>query len=194
MKKRHSMTILPLCLVFVLLATTTWGSAAFSGVEVDCDPCIDRESYKVKVIAHGTEGDGFWQGMQAGSDMRVKLEFDLYESYSDKQMAEDIMHVAELAAKKDPSAPDALVVTIPSEEVEGAIRYALEYIPIFGMNSGYDRAETVGLLGFVAMDGTYTVRKWGRPAGTETQETFDGLLLFRLSTTLACFFKYEVIS
>lgn len=127
--------------------------------DLDCDPCIDRESYLVKVIVHGTAEDGFWQqvqkaSLQAGEDLRVQLDFNLYENFSNERMVQDILDAASLAAAKDPEAPSALVVSIPSPEAEEAIKEAQNYIPIFGMNSGYDKAQELGVLGFVAMDGT----------------------------------------
>ena len=48
--------------------------------------------------------------------------------------------------------PDALIVSIPSPVVEDAVEEATKYVPIFGMNSGYDVAERVGVLDFVSMD------------------------------------------
>ena len=61
-------------------------AAAFvadQGMGLDCDPCINRPTYRIKVIVHGTSRDRFWQrirasSIQAGKDMRVNLEFDLY--------------------------------------------------------------------------------------------------------------------
>jgi ABC-type sugar transport system substrate-binding protein len=164
--KGLTMKIRSLPLLIVLLVSDTvllmGGVATGAGaadLALNCDPCIDRESYKIKAIVHGTKSDKFWIQMQktaiqAGKDMRVQLEFELYDTYTDETMAKDIADTAALAATKDPDAPDVLIVTIPSPEVEAAIRAALDIIPIFGMNSGYERAESVGLLGFVAMNGT----------------------------------------
>ena len=50
---------------------------------VSCDPCVDRPSYRVQVIVHGTSNEPMWQrirasSIQAGKDMRVQLDFELY--------------------------------------------------------------------------------------------------------------------
>ena len=128
-------------------------------LNLNCDPCIDRESYSIQVITHGVDGDAFWHqvrkaSLQAAHDMRVGIEFELLpETYSEEQMIADINEAASLARQNHPDAPSALVVTIPSDSVADAIQEASTFIPIFGMNSGYERAGTVGTLGFVAMDG-----------------------------------------
>lgn len=126
-------------------------------IMLDCDPCIDREAYQIRAIVHGSKTETFWQqvqsaALQAGRDMRVQLEFDFYENQH-SLMADEITKAATLAQSKSSDAPDALVVTIPSPEVEVAIKEANQHIPIFGMNSGYNRAGLAGTLGFVAMDG-----------------------------------------
>lgn len=72
--------------LFALLALFFNIAAAFAtgdGMDLDCDPCIERPDYSVKVIVHGIASDKFWQRMrvssrQAALDMRVKLDFDLY--------------------------------------------------------------------------------------------------------------------
>ena len=50
---------------------------------LSCDPCVDRPSYRVQVIVHGTSNEPMWQrirasSIQAGKDMRVQLDFELY--------------------------------------------------------------------------------------------------------------------
>jgi len=125
---------------------------AGQGMDLNCDPCIDRPTYRIQVIVHGTSDDKFWQrtrasSIQAGKDMRVDLDFELYDVFDPKVMAADIE-----AAATGPSPPDALIVSIPSPVVESAVSKATEYIPIFGMNSGYDLATRVGVLDFIAMD------------------------------------------
>jgi len=122
-------------------------------VSFKCDPCLDRAAYTVQVIAHGVKGDSFWQqvraaAIQSAKDFRVNLIFDLYESFDDKLMAEDI-----LAAASAENRADVLVVTIPSEVVQEAVATAIsKNVPVFGMNSGYDVADNIGILGFVSME------------------------------------------
>jgi len=122
------------------------------GNGLNCDPCINRPLYRIRAIVHGTSDDMFWQrlrasSIQAANDMRVHLDFTLYDEYDPESMAIDIESVS-----TGPSPPDALIVTIPSSTVESAIAKATKYIPVFGMNSGYDLANRVGVLDFVAMD------------------------------------------
>jgi hypothetical protein len=50
---------------------------------LSCDPCVDRPSYRVQVIEHGASNESMWQrirasSIQAGKDMRVQLDFELY--------------------------------------------------------------------------------------------------------------------
>jgi hypothetical protein len=52
-------------------------------MDLNCDPCIDRPTYRIQVIVHGTSDDKFWQrirasSVQAGKYMRVDLDFELY--------------------------------------------------------------------------------------------------------------------
>ena len=60
-------------------------------------------------------------------------------------MASDIQAVADSA-----NPPDALIVTIPSTAIYTAIQNAVAAgVPVFGCNSGYDVAKSLGLSGFV---------------------------------------------
>jgi len=146
-------------LIFELAAVLVAGQ----GDELKCDPCIDRPTYRIRAIVHGTSDDMFWQRMrassiQAGNDMRVQLDFELYDEYDPDLMAGDIE-----TAATGLFPPDALIVTIPNPSVEKAIAKAVKYVPIFGMNSGYDVANRVGVLDFIAMD----EHEGGRVAGEE---------------------------
>lgn len=121
--------------------------------DINCNPCIDREATRLKAIVHGTTNDLFWQQVQksmqqAAIDMRVQLDLELYNEvhYSEAQMYDDIM-----AAGEDETV-GALIVTIPSPLVENAVRQVAGKVPVFGLNSGYQRAQKMGVLNFVAMD------------------------------------------
>lgn len=129
-------------------------------VQPQCDPCVNRTAYTIRAIVHGISTDTFWiqireAALQSARDMRVNLQFDLYETYDAERMAKDILEAAGVSKflRKTPDPPDALIVTVPGPVVEEAIRASSLKIPIFGMNSGYDRARGAGILGFVAMDG-----------------------------------------
>ena len=75
--------------LFALLVLCFNIAAAFAtgeGMDLDCDPCIERPDYRIKVIVHGISNDKFWQrvrtsSMQAALDMRVKLDFNLYGKF-----------------------------------------------------------------------------------------------------------------
>jgi ABC-type sugar transport system substrate-binding protein len=135
------------------LSTFSLVLAQQSSSSLNCDPCIDRPSYTIKAITHGTKTSGFWKhvraaAIQAAIDMRVNLEFDLHDTYDPEQMAADIVKAATGA-----NPPHALLVSIPSPLVHNAITTAVSnHVPVFGINSGYQFAESLGVLGFVAME------------------------------------------
>lgn len=121
-------------------------------VELDCDPCINRPAYRIQAIVHGTYRDKFWQrvrasALQAALDMRVELDFVLYDEFDPEAMAKDIE-----AASTSPSHPDALIVSIPAPVVASAVEAAAKRIPTFGINSGYELANKLGVLEHIAMD------------------------------------------
>ena len=96
--------------------------------DLDCISCIDRNSFTLRAVVHGTSDDYFWQrfatsARQSAQDMRVNLQLELYSpgEFSDKRMSDDIR-----AAVVDENV-DALIVTIPSSKmVANAIRYAAD--------------------------------------------------------------------
>jgi simple sugar transport system substrate-binding protein len=128
-------------------------NVAVSAQRFDCNPCIKRADYTIKVVSHGTSSNSFWTkvqaaALQAGRDMGVTLDFDLYEDaqVDPKRMADDI-----LAAIT--SNYDALVVTIYDEQVQDAIRAALAAgIPVFAFNAGYEVSAELGVLGYVGQE------------------------------------------
>ena len=96
--------------------------------DLDCISCIDRNSFTLRAVVHGTSDDYFWQrfatsARQSAQDMRVNLQLELYGpgEFSDKRMSDDIR-----AAVVDENV-DALIVTIPSSKmVANAVRYAAD--------------------------------------------------------------------
>lgn len=141
---------LPVLLVAALLASPSGAQP----LVLQCDPCIERPNYYIRAIVHGTANGVFWRqvraaALQAASDLRIHFDMHLYESFDVDQMANDILQAVQAPNQ---FRPDALIVTIPSEKVHQAVRTALEYVPVFGLNSGYSKAESLGVLGFVAMD------------------------------------------
>ncbi|CAB9528067.1 acid type B receptor subunit 1 [Seminavis robusta] len=139
------------------------------GPRLNCEPCIERPSYHIRAITHGAKDSLFWNqvhsaAVQAGKDMSIDFRFDLYDKVDYHRMASDIL---DAVTGKDP--PDALIVSIPSPVVHYGIRAALAAgIPVFGMNSGYEMAQDLGLYGFVSMD--------EYEAGVEAANTFVDLL------------------
>ena len=136
-------------------------------VQLDCEPCIDRTSYTIKAILHGTSDDDYWQKLAASArqsalDMRVHLELELYPpgGYSEERMASEIRAVSDNRAATASGNYDALLVTIPSQVVANAVRYASQRgMPVFGLNSGFEEvsgrggmAEEGSVLFFTAMN------------------------------------------
>lgn len=128
--------------------------AVAAHVSYDCNPCLERRDFTIRAILHGTKNDPFWGQIvnpmwQIAEDMRVKLEVLglSSNSFDENQMVSDI-----LGSIDKNSDVNALLVTIPTTKVQTAVQRAIDSgMPVFGLNSGYDR-YLPGLLGHVAMD------------------------------------------
>jgi len=146
----------------------------------DDDNCVDRPSYYIKVIVHGTSQDADWRQLrtsmlQTARDLKIDLEMDLYDIdgrdgiiFDPQRMANDIKAVA---SSEGAFRPDALIVTVPDATVQAALGEMMESspdIPVFGLNSGGELAQTLGILGYVSMDEYY--------AGTVAGDYLKGLL------------------
>jgi simple sugar transport system substrate-binding protein len=132
------------------------GTAVVQGeVVLNCDPCIERSSYKLAAFYHGPSSDPFWQEVAAAAtqsalDFGVALTITMYDTYDPTTMAADI--TAE-AAKRGEDRPNALIVTMPDEAVEVAVAGVIAAgIPVFGLNAGYTRAQELGAVAWVAQD------------------------------------------
>ena len=136
---------------------------------LDCDPCIERKNYKIRAIYHGNSADLFWQQVsaaatQAAENMGVELEVTLYDEFDPEKMAQDITQVIA-------NPPDALIVSIPAQVVETAVKQVVDAgIPVFGCNSGYKAAIELGVLAHVAQD-EYVA---GVEAAKDFIQTLDG--------------------
>ena len=141
-----------------------------------CEPCVDREKFGVTMIVHGaSKTGGFWAPVlaaaeQAGRDMGITMQIRTLSKggTSDEQNAEMTGMIRDISNLPVWEQPQALVVTLPSPEVNEAIAELMEKteIPVFGLNSGYKAANNeLGLLSFVAMD----ERLGGVEAAMETQ-------------------------
>lgn len=126
-----------------------------------CDPCIPRTDYRMRAIVHGTMNSVYWQQVesalhQASRDTGIDIQVTLYSPEDiDSDLTIPERMAADIAAIADNQnhPPDALIVTIPSPEVERAVTTALQSgIPVFGFHTGYQVAAELGVLGFVAQD------------------------------------------
>ncbi|KAL3933297.1 MAG: hypothetical protein SGARI_003737 [Bacillariaceae sp.] len=134
----------------IALAAALLASSAL-GFELNCEPCVERSNKVVRAIYHGDVDDPFWDPIekaaaQAGRDFNIDFESTLYENYNPTQMAADIRAATSQNV-------DALIVTLPSAEVEEAVKEAVEKgIAVFGLNSGYKSAAEIGIHVMVAQD------------------------------------------
>lgn len=113
---------------------------SMSSIQLNCNPCIDRSSYTIRAIFHGTTNDEYWTKLaasaeQAALDMRINLILELYNpgQYSEERMANDIRSSASISGIIDDeeddmlnSRIDALIVTIPSQTVANAVRFVAD--------------------------------------------------------------------
>ena len=142
-----------LCLFITTFTFLALSSAAAPTVRYECDPCLERADYTIRVILHGSTADPFWDQVgasmaQSFSNMGVDWDMDLYDDFDDDQMAADIANVA---AGKD--RPDALLVSIPSQAVANAVQQVVAAnIPVLGINTGSAVGKDIGVLDFVASD------------------------------------------
>jgi ABC-type sugar transport system substrate-binding protein len=125
----------------IMLAVVGCSTAAVLAQRFDCDPCVDRSGYTVKAIVHGPSEEAFWQYMkavmvQAGKDMKVNFVMDLYDVFDSDIMAADIR-----AAAASSPPPDAVIVTIPTQEVQDAVAEVKDSMPIFAFNSAPNDGE-----------------------------------------------------
>ncbi|KAL3904955.1 MAG: hypothetical protein SGILL_009870, partial [Bacillariaceae sp.] len=101
--------------------------------------------------------------VQAATDMDVNFVMDLYEEFDSDTMADDIR-----AAASSASPPDALIVTIPTPEVQEAVLEVIQSLPIFGFNSApNDPTLFRSLKGFVHMDEFVAGLNVGEYIGTQ---------------------------
>lgn len=116
--------------------------------------CVDRPSFHIQAIVHGTYNESFWLQLQAamfqaGSDMNVTFGMKLYDVYDSNTMANDISAIGTSFQK-----PDALIVSVPDGIVQNAVGNLIQdyQLPVFGVNVGANVASAMGILGFVSID------------------------------------------
>jgi ABC-type sugar transport system substrate-binding protein len=131
-----------------------------------CDPCIPRNQYRIQAIVHGTTNDVYWQQVQlameqASRDTGVELELTLYkDGMSMEEITASMAQKIRQSALPSNSRPQALIVTLPSVNVHQAVAQAIQdQMPVFGFHSGYEFAQALGVLGFVAQDESLAGRR-----------------------------------
>jgi ABC-type sugar transport system substrate-binding protein len=142
------MIILPF--LVLLFSSSSSFLVLAQNLKLDCDPCIERANYNIKAITHGLSDELFWQKnkasmIEASKDMGVNFVMDLYDTFDSETMAADIRAAAD-------GSVDALIVTIPSKEVQDAVADVKDTVSVFGFNQDLDDDFTRSLLGFVGSD------------------------------------------
>ncbi|MGH7555295.1 MAG: sugar ABC transporter substrate-binding protein [Longimicrobiales bacterium] len=141
------------CAGAVALATiaacggSTGGSAGASSAEGATNEA--RSSVRIVVVSHGQSSDPFWSVVangitDAAEDLGVRVEYQAPTSF-------DMVRMSELIDAAVASRPSALIVSIPDPAaLGGSIRAAIAAnVPTFGINSGADAWEQLGLLGYL---------------------------------------------
>lgn len=160
--RRHLVQLLLVLVAFAATIAPTDAAPQVDLVRFNCsseESCIDRPSYYIKAIVHGTSDSLYWREIQASMiqtamDLKVDLEVDLYDGgYDPQRMADDIRRAA-----YHPDAanfrPDALIVSVPDAAVQDAIGEVIERtsIPVFGINAGGEVMRQLGIKGYVGVD------------------------------------------
>jgi simple sugar transport system substrate-binding protein len=98
------------------------------------------------IVSHGQASDPFWSVVQNGAqaasqDLGIKVEYQAPQTY-------DMVAMSQLIDAAVASDPDGLVVSIPDADALGpSIKAAVEAgVPVISMNSGYDVAESLGVM------------------------------------------------
>ena len=134
----------------VLISSAPLAVSVSPTVRYSCDPCVDRSSYTIGAIVHGTKHDPFWQQMKSASvkaarDMNVEFSMELLDSYNTQGMAQAIQQMG--------SDVDALIVSIPDATVQKIVQQKVTSgLPVIGVNSGKTLGADAGVLDFVASD------------------------------------------
>jgi simple sugar transport system substrate-binding protein len=112
------------------------------------EPGRGGESVRIAVVTHGQASSAFWAIVHNGIDaaakqMDVSVNYRSPDTYSVPRMRTLIQEAID-------TKPDALVVSIPSSDLSGVIRSAVNVgIPVVSINSGSDIARRLGVLAHV---------------------------------------------
>lgn len=156
----NSITLRTLCVATILSATTA--------TTTSCLPCIDRSQVSIGVVHHGHADDQYWDSVniaieQGANDMGVKLvmrDDPISEGASQDEINDQMMKEIEEYCTNDQV--DALLVSLPNEQVLESLQPCLDNIPVAVFNSGYEMAIRDGIIYF-GMDES----KGGYAAGQE---------------------------
>eukprot|EP00934_Nitzschia_sp_Nitz4_P005782 Nitzschia sp. Nitz4//scaffold381_size12975//6080//9943//NITZ4_008989-RA/size12975-processed-gene-0.5-mRNA-1//1//CDS//3329549901//5772//frame0 len=151
--------------IMLFFVTLLLVHASTEALTLNCDPCIDRTSYRIRAIVPRSSTSGSSSTVvdplvQTADDMNVEL--DLVEADNDADIVTAIQAT-------DPSAVDALVVSASSSAVvtssilefmkENPIETAvMEFmdenpdLPVFGWGWGYEKLANENTLGWIADD------------------------------------------
>ena len=132
-------------------------------VDLDCDPCIDRSTFRIRAViptaASRTILDSLQQTMR---DMNVAI--DIIQADAD-----DTNGMVQAIQATNPNTENALIVTTPNEAVEAALEiFMIENptFPVFGWGWGYKRLADKSLGWFTdhaAEGGDWRPKNYKRP-------------------------------
>jgi simple sugar transport system substrate-binding protein len=112
------------------------------------EPVRGGQTVRIAVVTHGQASSAFWAIVHNGIDaaarqMDVSVNYRSPDTYSLPRMRTLIEEAVD-------SRPDALVVSIPSPDLSGVIRSAVNAgIPVVSINSGSDISRKLGVLAHV---------------------------------------------
>jgi simple sugar transport system substrate-binding protein len=112
------------------------------------EPVRGGQSVRIAVVTHGQASSAFWAIVHNGIDaaarqMDVSVTYRSPDTYSVPRMRTLIDEAID-------SRPDGLVVSIPSPDLAGSIRRAVNArIPVVSINSGSDISHRLGVLAHV---------------------------------------------
>ena len=139
--------------VFLSLITLGLASALPSLENV---ACLRRQDVRIQAIVQGSINDPIVEQIRRSADqmargMKVQLE---WESIADLAIMESrIEQIKNHKIANKPEAPDALIVSIPSQEIAAAVKQVADAeIPVIGVNSGASLMKEAGIINMVAPD------------------------------------------
>ncbi|WP_216588411.1 substrate-binding domain-containing protein [Streptomyces brasiliscabiei] len=141
---------------------TVTGCSAFGGSDSDSDTGtsgVPGGGMKVALIAHGAEGDAFWDLVRKGAEVAAAKDGIELTFVSDP----DAEAQAELVRDAIADKVDGIAVTLAKPQaMRGAVAEARAAgIPVVGLNSGIDAWKAQGLLAFFGQDESVAGRALG---------------------------------